>query len=142
MLPAPGARPPCSQRLIRARARLAELEGALDAEILQRAALEERVVELAAQIEAIGQRPARISARRPNFSAGGPDPAAIDEKRASEFRADAGARNQRGKPAPLRAERLTAQGFAPDRAEWIIRRTEELRMQALQAQYDAAARRA
>jgi S1-C subfamily serine protease len=34
-------------------------------------------------------------------------------------------------------EQLLAQGFSPDRAEWIVRRTEELRMEALQAQYDA-----
>ena len=34
-------------------------------------------------------------------------------------------------------ERLTAAGFAPDRAEWIERRQEELRMEALQEQYDA-----
>jgi membrane-associated protease RseP (regulator of RpoE activity) len=129
--PAPGARPPVADA--DARARLAELEDALDAEILQRAALEERVVELAAQLEAVAQRPARIGGP-PNFSAGGPDPAAIAEAR-ERFRADAGARNEEAERRF--AERLTAAGFAPDRAEWIIHRTEELRMQALQAQYDA-----
>src|SRR5690606_14645023 len=35
------------------------------------------------------------------------------------------------------AERLVAAGFSPDRAEWLERRVEELRMQALQAQYEA-----
>lgn len=128
--PAPGARPPVADS--DARARLAALEDALDAEILQRAALEERVVELAAQLEAVGQRPARIGGP-PNFPAGGPDPAAIAEAR--ERFADAAARNEEAERRF--AERLAAQGFAPDRAEWIIRRTEELRMQALQAQYDA-----
>jgi S1-C subfamily serine protease len=34
-------------------------------------------------------------------------------------------------------EQLIAAGFAPDRAEWINRRTQELRMQAMQAQYEA-----
>jgi membrane-associated protease RseP (regulator of RpoE activity) len=38
---------------------------------------------------------------------------------------------------PRQVERLIAAGFSPDRAEWIDRRTQELRMQALQAQYDA-----
>ena len=42
---------------LRAAARLAALEDALDAEILQRAALEERVGELATQLEALGERP-------------------------------------------------------------------------------------
>ena len=128
---APSARPPVEDS--DARARLAALEDALDAEIVQRAALEERVVELAAQIEALGQRPARIGGP-PNLSAGGPDPAAIAEAR-ERFRADAGATSEEAERRFT--ERLTAQGFAPDRAEWIIRRTEELRMQALQAQYDA-----
>lgn len=35
-------------------------------------------------------------------------------------------------------ERLISGGFAPDRAEWIERRSEELRMEALNARYDAA----
>ncbi|HJR69110.1 MAG TPA: PDZ domain-containing protein, partial [Gammaproteobacteria bacterium] len=34
-------------------------------------------------------------------------------------------------------ERLIAGGFAPDRAEWINRRVQELRMQQMQAQYQA-----
>lgn len=114
-------------------ARLAALEQAFAAEVDQRVVLEERVAELAAQLEALGERPAR-SAGPPNFSAGGPDPAAIAELRA-RFRADPGARNE--EVERRFTEQLIAQGFAPDRAEWIIRRTEELRMEALQAQYDA-----
>lgn len=35
-------------------------------------------------------------------------------------------------------ERLVAAGFSPDQAEWIERRTEELRMEALSARYEAA----
>jgi hypothetical protein len=44
-------------------------------------------------------------------------------------------------PNAMRArqiERLVAAGISPDRAEWIERRTEELRMEALAARYDAA----
>jgi hypothetical protein len=35
-------------------------------------------------------------------------------------------------------ERFVAAGIAPDRAQWIVERSQELRMEALQAQYDAA----
>jgi hypothetical protein len=34
--------------------------------------------------------------------------------------------------------RFVAAGIAPERAQWIVMRTEELRMEALRAQYDAA----
>jgi hypothetical protein len=106
-----------------AAARLAALESALTVEAGQRAALEQRVEELAAQLEELGQRPA-----------GPPGPATIAEAR-ERFQRDAGARSE---DAEQRFnERLVAAGFAPDRADWIIRRTEELRMEALQAQYDA-----
>ena len=114
-------------------ARLAALEQAFAAEVDQRVVLEERVAELAAELEALGQRPAR-AAGPANFPEGGPDPAAVAEMRA-RFRADPGARNEEAERRF--AEQLIAQGFAPDRAEWIIRRTEELRMEALQSQYDA-----
>jgi len=116
-----------------ATARIAALEDAFEAEVDRRMALEERVAELAAQLEALGQRPARI-AGPPNFPAGGPDPAAIAEAR-ERFRRDPGARNEEAERRFV--EQLIANGFAPDRADWIIRRTEELRMEALQAQYDA-----
>ena len=42
-----------------------------------------------------------------------------------------------GDPPLDPCELLVAGGFPPDRAEWIYRRTQELRMQTLQAQYDA-----
>jgi hypothetical protein len=116
-----------------ASARLAALEDAFEAEVGQRMALEQRVAELAAQLEALGQRSARTGGP-PNFPAGGPDPATIAEAR-ERFQRDAGARSEEAERRF--AEQLIANGFAPDRAEWIIRRSEELRMQALQAQYDA-----
>jgi hypothetical protein len=119
-----------------ATARLAALESALAAEAEHRAVLEQRVEELAAQLEELGQRPVLAAGPRGFAGPGGgpPDPAAIAEAR-ERFQRDAGARNE---DAERRFnERLVAAGFAPDRADWIIRRTEELRMEALQAQYDA-----
>jgi hypothetical protein len=111
-------------------ARLAALEDALDAEIERRAALEERVAELAAELEALERRPSVAAARAP-AGGGAPDPDAV--------RADVRRRvAERDVASERRAvERLTAAGFPPDRAEWIVRREEQLRMQALQAQYDA-----
>jgi hypothetical protein len=113
-----------------AAARLAALEDAFEAEVDQRVVLEERVAELAAQLEALGQRPARTGGP-PNFPTGGPDRATIAEAR-QRFQRDGGEEAER-----RFAEQLVAAGFAPDRADWIIRRTEELRMETLQAQYDA-----
>ncbi|HUQ52165.1 MAG TPA: PDZ domain-containing protein [Gammaproteobacteria bacterium] len=115
--------------------RLAALEKALASEVEQRTALETKIEELASQLEAVEQRQARAGGP-PNFQAGagGPDPAAVAEMR-ERFRRDPGARNEEAERRF--SEQLVAEGFAPDRAEWIIRRTEELRMQALQAQYDA-----
>jgi hypothetical protein len=112
-------------------ARLAAVENALASEVEQRAALETRIEELASQLEAVGELP-RL-ARGPS-GAGGEAPANTREIRAREQQD----RRAVGQQADARfAEQLIAQGLAPDRAEWIIRRTEELRMQALQAQYDA-----
>jgi len=113
-----------------ASARVAALEDALDAEILQRAALEERVAELAAQLEALEQQP-RFG---PAIREGGGPPVDVETTRANVQRAVAGQEAQRERRA---VERLIAAGFAPDRAEWISRREEQLRMEALQAQYNA-----
>ena len=112
-------------------ARLAALEDALAAEVEQRAALETRVEELAAQLEAVGEQP-RFA--RGGIGPGDEPPASVREIRAREQQNRRAAEQQ----ADGRfVEQLIAQGFAPDRAEWIVHRTEELRMQALQAQYDA-----
>jgi hypothetical protein len=110
--------------------RLAVLEDAFAAEVEQRVALETRVEELAAELEALGERPVRGG----ESATAGPDPAAVREVRA-RARGDAGARREEAERRFL--ERLVAVGFTPDRAEWITRRTEELRMAALQAQYEA-----
>jgi hypothetical protein len=114
-------------------ARLAVLEDAFAAEVEQRVTLETRVAELAARLEALDERPVR-SAGSADLQTGGPDPAAIREMRA-RARGDGGARGEEAERRFI--EQLVAVGFAPDRAEWITQRAEELRMAALQAQYDA-----
>jgi hypothetical protein len=116
-----------------AAARVAALERAFAAEVEQRVALEERVADLAEQLAALGERAERTAGPR-GFPPGGPDPAVIAEAR-ERFARDPGARNEEAERRFT--ERLIAEGFAPDRADWLIRRTEELRMEALQAQYDA-----
>jgi hypothetical protein len=130
MRAAPAGAPAVAATDSAAAARLAAVEAALDAEILERAALEERVAELAAQLEALGELP-RIAAAR---AAGGGAPVDAEAFRANARRAV----QERDAEAERRAvARLTAAGFAPDRAEWITRREEQLRMEALQAEYDA-----
>ena len=113
-------------------ARFADLEAALNAEVDQRAALEARVTALSDELAALRARPGVANAGAPaernaNAQPGadaGPPPFA----RGGPFRRDA----QGGQ-----VEALVAAGFPPDRAAWIEHRTSELRMQALQAQYDA-----
>jgi len=113
-------------------ARLEALEDAFAAEVDQRVALEAHVAELSAQLEALGQRPARGPGAGPNAGVG-LDPAVI-EQRARVRREAAASPEERQR---LAIDRLVAAGFAPDRAEWINRRIQELRMQAMQAQYEA-----
>jgi len=113
-------------------ARIAALEAALDAEVDERAALEQRVAELATQLEALGERPARVGGLP--AAAGNRDSAGVAVVR-ERFRRDQTAQNEEAER--YRKEQLIANGFAPDRAEWIVQRTEQLRMEALQAQYDA-----
>jgi hypothetical protein len=112
-------------------ARLDALEDAFAAEVDQRVELEARVAELSAQLEALGQSPVRAPRAGPSAS-NPPDPAIAEQRaRMRELAATPEGRER------ILIERLTAAGFAPDRAEWINRRTEELRMKALQEQYDA-----
>ena len=113
-------------------ARLKGLEAALNAEVEQRAALEARVTELSDELATLRTRPAAASAGAPaernaNPLPGG-EPGAPPFARGGPFRRDA---------QGSQVDALVAAGFAPDRAAWIDHRTSELRMQALQAQYDA-----
>lgn len=114
-------------------ARLQALEDAFAAEVDQRVALEAHVGELSAQLEALGQRPARGPGARENGNTG-VDPAVVEDRIRVRREAAAATPEERQR---LAIDRLIAAGFAPDRAEWINRRIQELRMQAMQAQYEA-----
>lgn len=113
----------------RTRDDVAALAAELDAERAARAALEQRVDELAAALEIVAAP--RVS-----------DPRAAREDVPEQARVTQSARRAagpRGEDLQERQrERLLAVGFAPDRAAWIAQRTAELRMSQLQAQYDAA----
>jgi hypothetical protein len=111
-----------------AAARLRAVEDALDAEILQRAALEERVAELAAELEALGE--GQRLTRRSDAANGSPPVGGGRDIRARQTVRSAVQRAEGNT-----VEQLIAAGFAPDRAAWIDRRTQELRMQLMQAQY-------
>lgn len=115
-------------------ARLASLEDALAAEVEQRVALEARLGELAAEVEAL-----RASAARSSDTRDASEGRVLDEATRQALRERV--RNA-GPPSADEIERrqidrLVAAGFAPDRAEWINRRTQELRVQQMQAQYEA-----
>jgi hypothetical protein len=114
--------------------RVAALEEALAAEVDQRAALEARVAELSAQLESLGES---LGARRAGGNANsGIDRAAIEAQRVwRESVRDNDATPEERQRRVI--DRLVAAGFAPDRAEWINRRTQELRMQAMQGEYEA-----
>lgn len=108
--------------------RLAALEQALAAEAEQRAALEARVAELTSAIGALrDQRPGRA----PNERLAMTD---VDRERA-RVRREAELTPDERERAEI--EQLQNAGFPPDRAAWIQRRRQELRMEALQAQYEA-----
>jgi len=112
--------------------RLAALEDAFAAEVDRRVALEARVAELTSELEALGQSPAR-GPRMGDGGSAGPGPGTTEER--ARVRGQAASSPEERQRRAI--ERLIAAGFAPDRAEWINRRTQELRMQGMQAQYEA-----
>jgi membrane-associated protease RseP (regulator of RpoE activity) len=112
--------------------RLEDLESALQAEIEQRASLEQRVIDLGAELDAFR---APRQARTQNGGAGGPpafDPASGVPNLQTIRRARAD-----GNTPERQVERLVAAGFTPDRAAWIQKRTEQLTLEQMQAQYTA-----
>jgi len=113
--------------------RLGDLESALQAEIEQRAALEQRVSDLGAALDAL-RAPRQV--RAANDASGGPsgfDPSRLPPAAQQAFR-----RAREGPDTPERqAERLVAAGLTPDRAAWIQKRTEQLVLEQMQAQYTA-----
>jgi hypothetical protein len=117
--------------------RLDRLEAALRDAAEQRIALENGLVELGVDLDEL--RAALSPAAVPGATAGGgvaegreqPElPGRLRDEIAVRF-------GSSRDPADRELERLLAAGFSADRAEWITRRAEELRMQALQAQYEA-----
>lgn len=124
--PAAGAAP--AARDAASAARLAALEDALAAEVEQRAMLEARIGDLAAEVDAL-----RAAPRDANEGRSRPTDAEVAEAR------------QRFDPAARavalqewQTQQLISHGFSPQRAEWIMRRTQELRMETIQAEHDAA----
>jgi hypothetical protein len=114
-------------------ARIAELESALDSEIEQRVALEQRVAELDAALEELR---GEASERQADGGRRTAAVVAVQEGTPPFGDAPPGPRGFRGPDTTeQRVDRLVAAGFAPDRAAWIEQRTSELTMQAIQAQY-------
>jgi len=115
--------------------RITELERQLDAEVERRDALEQRVGELSAQLDELHAAVASRSAgARVAKAEEAPDaPAATP---GADVQPGFG-RRFRGQPTTTeqRVEQLVGAGFSPDRAAWIEKRTSELMMQTLEAQY-------
>lgn len=106
--------------------RIRALEAAVAEERNARQLLEEELQALYAEIEGLaGQRQGGPEL----LVAPGQDARAVSRQRtarAAAYNSLAG-----------RAERLVEGGFAPDRADWIVRREDELQMAAMQAQFEA-----
>lgn len=100
------------------------------------AALDRRVKDLTAQVEALRETRG-TGGERPQAANGTPAEPGADWPRFGEGRnpADMAAMRERARQREL--DRFTAAGFTPERVEWINRRTEELRVAAMQAQYEA-----
>lgn len=125
--------------------RLSALEGALELERRNRLALEDQVRILEEGLAALETAYAEVDAAgggsEPDTGvaedAGAPlevlterFPQPVRERLGAVFRT-------RGNPEE-RAALFVEAGFSPERAQWIVERTEALRMETLQARYDAA----
>lgn len=99
------------------------------------AALDRRVKELTAQVEAL--REARGSAGERPQAANTPPAEPGADWPPFEGRNPADMAAMRERAQQRERERFVAAGFTPERVEWINRRTEELRVAAMQAQYEA-----
>jgi PDZ domain len=125
--------------------RLAALEAALDAERERRFELEDQVAALAERLVAVAPVVEDLTAADesafPRTSDGEADQEPLEDVVPLPLRDGVGlafGRGARFGSDEELVERFVAAGISADRAQWILRRTEELRMQALQAQYDAA----
>ncbi len=118
--------------------RLADLELALRDERERRVALEQRLDEVDATLAALAGRTTKPVEPAPEVERASGERATVA---AADTVADSPPpRPDRGPRFPTpeqRVDRLVSGGFTPQRAQWLLERTEELRMQALQAMYDA-----
>ena len=108
-------------------ARLAALERAVSDERLARQLLQEEVFYLTSELERL-VGPAEFEPSVPTDASDAGE-AVVDADRRSDRRY----RNS----AEGRKQRLVEAGFLPAQAEWILRREQELQMDALQARFDA-----
>jgi hypothetical protein len=134
--------PPAAGDLAALDVRVAALETALDSEREQRFVLEDEVAALEEHIAAL---PAALvdgaagdAAPRGDGGARTPDPNGNADAPPAVREGFARGPGERFGSDESRVERFIAAGLSADRAQWIVRRTEELSMQMLQAQYDAA----
>jgi len=117
--------------------RIADLERALAGQVDRSNLLASRLAELESRL---GQRGATRGTNGPG-GANGFDPRADRGGDPRQQFLDANGNFDPTKMAEARRtqelDRLVKAGFTPERAEWIMRRTQELEVQAQQAQYDA-----
>ena len=109
-------------------ARIAALERAVSDERLARQLLQEEVFYLTSELERLDDPRVSESIRGSGEPADGAEEASREARRA-EWR-------RRNTPEG-RAEQLVEAGFLPAQAEWILKREQELQMDALQARFDA-----
>lgn len=107
--------------------RVKALEAAVDAEREARQLLEDELLVLYEVIE--GLDPGLDSGRTAVSESGVAENSDVDERRSS-------ANTRRNDPS-RRLTALTEAGFSVDRADWILKRESQLRMEAMQARYDA-----
>jgi membrane-associated protease RseP (regulator of RpoE activity) len=100
------------------------------------AALDRRVKDLTAEVEALRDARGAIGVR-PQGENGPPAEPGADWPPFGEGRNPADRAAMRERVQQRELERFTAAGFTPERVQWINRRTEELRVAAMQAQYEA-----
>ncbi len=112
--------------------RLARLEAALNAEREARQLLEDELFGIYDLLDSIDQ------SQTAGDGAGSADATAAEPARAARRSRDA-APGRRDDP-DTRRDALTRAGFSPARADWILARESELRMEAMQARYDAMRR--
>ena len=140
----PGAAELDGPALTRARepllaSRVAALESAIRDEASQRTELETQLAELRTELATLGVPEApQITAETAVLERGDNTVGETSGRESPAERLIQGRRGRFGDGDEQRVEQLVAAGFSADRAMWINQRTAELRMESLQAQYDAA----